>query len=428
MRLELIVPLHKRYLAVSRGCSPTLLVVLSLALVLLVSSCATPFVPPTKEFVHTVSRPVTEVNDLAIVVDTCLTMDRLKDYISVEESRQSQTYITSSLTSYLENLGYRVSKCYTPFVGCFKSKEETFVVKQYRKGESADVSPPFFVDESMADDPTCQQALARLIQEVSAHLKKEEDAGIDAFNTDGTISQELEILHTRLPSRYVLVVTGDGKSVPGLTTFAQQMATGMATGLLTGGLLMYSVGDISYIDTCAAIIDLSSGEMLWSNSLRLAGGGVWKEKFYATWNEKFGTYSGWVQNVFFYIPVKSNRLSEAVKAGDRKRLEWMILTGTDLDAPDANLMTPLHWTCRNNDLRTLRLLAKHGINVNCQDDKGDTPLHYAIRENRVSIAKDLLKLKPDIHIKNAQQQTPLDVASSGQNKKIAKMLDKYAHR
>lgn len=353
-------------------------------------------------------------------------MDRLKDYVCVEDSRQIEAHMVSSLTSYFDNIGYEVSECCTPFVGSFKSAEETFVVRQQRKDKSADVSPPFFIEDDVPENGGCQEAFARVIREILSDVEQKENPPADIFNANETIREDLRLLQEHLQTRYVLVVIGDGKSVPGLTTFTQRFATGMATGLLTGGALMVSVGNISYIDTYAAIIDLAEGELLWSNSLRLTGGKVCKEAFYSAWNEKLHTYSGWVQNVFFHIPVKSSTVIEAVKNGERERLEWMLLTGTNLDESDSSQMTGLHWACQNGDLKTLRLLAKHGANVNCQDAKGDTPLHYAVQGNQSNMVKALLKLKPDVHTTNAQGRCPLDVASAGQNKKIVKMLNKYA--
>jgi len=428
MKRGFAIPLYGRCVMGLRHGLPYRLYLLCFAALFLLSSCAAPFVAPTKEFVHTTSRPVTEVDDLVVVVDACMTMDRLKDYISVEDSRTIASYMASSLTSYFDNIGYEVSECYTPFVGSFKSAEETFVVRQQRKDESADVSPPFFIEDGTPENTACQKAYARVIREILSDVEQKEKPPADIFNANETIREDLRLLREHLQKRYILVVIGNGKSVPGLTTFTQRFATGMATGLLTGGALMVSVGNVSYIDTHAAIIDLAEGELLWSNSLRLTGGNVCKEGFYATRNEKLHTYSGWVQNVFFHVPVKTSTVIEAVKNGERDLLEWMLLTGTDLDEGDGSQMTGLHWACQNGDLKTLRLLAKHGANVNCQDAKGDTPLHYAVQANQSNMVKALLNLKADVHTTNVQGKCPLDVASAGQNKKIVKMLNKYARQ
>jgi len=355
-----------------------------------------------------------------------MTMDRLKDYVSVEDSRAVESYMASAITSYFEHIGYEVSTCCMPFVGSFKAAEETFVVKQHRKDKAVDAHPPFFAEEVLPQNKACQDAYARIIGEISCDVGQQETPPTDMFDANETIREDLRLLRDHLQTRYLLVVAGNGVSVPGLTSFAQGMATGMATGLLTGGFLIVTVSDVSYLDTNAAVIDLSEGTLLWSNSLRLRGGKVCKEEFYSKWDEKFKTYGGWVQSVFFHVPVKASRLIEAAKKGDCKCLEWVVLTGANLDGGDANRMTGLHWACQNDHLKALQLLAKHGANVDCPDAEGNTPLHYAVRADQSKMAKALLKLKANVHAQNAQGESPLDIARSRQNKKLVKMLSKYA--
>jgi hypothetical protein len=361
-----------------------------------------------------------------VVVDACITMDRLKDYVSVEDSRLVESYMASAISSYLNNVGYKVSKPCMPFVGSYKSAEQTFVVKQQRKDKAVEAHPPFFTEEVGLENATCQAAFARVTREVSRVVEQKASPPADVFRANQTIRADLQLLQSHLQKRYLLVVIGDGKSVPGFTSFAQGMATGMATGILTGGLVVVTACDVTYIDTCAAIIDLAEGELLWSNTLRLQGGKIGREDYYSTWNEKLRTYNGWVQSVLFYVPVQPGPLIEAAKKGENGILEWMVLTGANLDEGDGSHMTGLHWACQNGHLKTLELLAKHGASVNCQDVEGDTPLHHAARAGKSNVVKALLKLKADVHAKNARGETPLDIATSQQNKKMVKMLTKQS--
>ena len=93
MKRGFIVAEHRGRAMERRHGFSGLLCLLCFAALSLLSSCAAPFVAPTNEFVHTSSRPVTEVNDLVVVVDACVTMDRWKDYICVEDSRQIEAHM-----------------------------------------------------------------------------------------------------------------------------------------------------------------------------------------------------------------------------------------------------------------------------------------------------------------------------------------------
>ncbi len=389
-------------------------------------SCAPSFRAPTRAYVRIPSRAVADVDDLAVVVDTCMTMDRLKDYISVADSRAIESYMASAASSYLENIGYTASTRCAPFVGCFKASGETFHVKQERKDKAQDINPPFFTESGAPEDAAWQKTLAKVIRESLADVMQDQKPPADVFRANQEIRADLKLLQEHFQKRYVLIVVGNGVSVPALTSFTQKMVTGMATGILTGGLLVMTISDVTYLETYAIIIDLSKGEMLWSNSLRLQGGKVCSEDYYSTWNGKLHTYVGWVYNVLFYVPVRTSALIEAAQNGENERLKWMVLTDPNLDGGDAKGMMALHWACQNGHLKTVELLVKKGARVNCQDAEGDTPLHYAVRTNQPKMVTALLKKKASVHIKNAKGQSPLEVASSLQNKRITKMLQKRA--
>jgi len=408
-----------------RSRTPNLVYLLCCVIPLLSLSCAHPCVAPNKQFVRTMSRPVTEADELVVVVDTCVTMDRLKDYVSVEDSRAIESYMAAAATSYLGNIGYMVSMNCTPFVGSFKSADETFHVKQQRKDKADDIHPPFFTETGAPEDAAWQESLARVIRETMSAVGQNDQPPADRFRANQAIREDLKVLQGHFQKRYVAIVIGDGKSVPGLTSFSQGMVTGMATGMLTGGLVSVSVYDVTYLDTTVGIIDLSEGDLLWSNSLRLTRGKICKEKFYSMWNERQHTYDGWVHTMFFYVPVKGSKLIEAAQNGKNDCLKWMLQTNPSLNEGDADQMTPLHWACPNGHLQTLELLAKGGADVNCQDSQGDTPLHYAARTNQPKMVTALLKRKADIHTKNNQGESPLDVATSSQDTRIVKMLRKY---
>jgi hypothetical protein len=64
-------------------------------------------------------------------------------------------------------------------------------------------------------------------------------------------------------------------------------------------MLTFYVYQVSYLDTYAGIIDLNTGEMLWSNSIRIKERKPVSEKY----------YSGiWPKNILYHFPQKTSAL------------------------------------------------------------------------------------------------------------------------
>lgn len=398
----------------------------SLLFLLFLSGCKTPYLVPTKEHVYTTEKLVSDVDNVAVIVDACFFIDDFKDYVSVDVSKTNQAFMTSSTVSYIENLGYHVDVHNSPFVGGYKSPETKLLVRHKKGDKSQESMPPFYMDVKIAEDIDYQQALLRVLRQVYVDVSQKKESPLTPSDSAPSLYEDLECVQQNLQSRHLLIVIGDSRYVSGMTSFSQGMLTGIATGVLTGGFLAISVYDVSHIDTYAALIDLEQKEVLWANSLRLKGGNVRKKEFYSTWNEYYQSYDGWAKNIFFYIPVKTNKLIEAAKDGNTKCLQWIVQTGSDIDACDDSGMTALHWAVQNNHQDTVKLLLKQGASVSCQDSQGNTPLHYTVTHNQYNLAKLLLDKKACPQIKNNQGKCPLELAAANQQgKKISALLEKH---
>ncbi|MBN2018798.1 MAG: ankyrin repeat domain-containing protein [Sedimentisphaerales bacterium] len=360
---------------------------------------------------------------MAVVADTCITIDDFKDYISVEDSRNVESYMLSATRKYLENIGYQVSEQYMPFVGGSRSSQVKVAVKKQKKAKIEEIPAPYFIEEGLRSDADYQAALERVIQNVLQVVQQKEKSPEEIFKLNSNVQEDLQLIRERLQTRYGLFVIGDGKIVSGITSFTQAMVTGMATGLLTGGMFIYSACEVSYLDTYVAIIDLTQADLLWCNSMRLQSGEVLGQNYYSSWDERIQTYSGWVRNMLFYIPVKGDKLIEAAKKGQNDLLEWMILTGADVNTQDQNLMTPLHLAVKDNHFETVKFLVEKGANINAQDVEDKTPLHYAVQNEQLDTVKFLLKKKAKADVRDKNGETALDIASRNQNRKIIKLLD-----
>ena len=67
----------------------------------------------------------------------------------------------------------------------------------------------------------------------------------------------------------------------------------------------------------------------------------------------------------------------AAKAGDHEALRTLIADGANVDAPQGDGATALHWAAHLDDADAARLLLDAGAPVNAANDLGATPLWLA---------------------------------------------------
>lgn len=84
-------------------------------------------------------------------------------------------------------------------------------------------------------------------------------------------------------------------------------------------------------------------------------------------------------------------LAEAVENRDRTTIGTLIKERTDVDAPQADGMTALHWAVHHDDLETARLLISAKANVAVTNRYGVTPLSLACQNGSTAIVELLLE-------------------------------------
>src|SRR4030095_5603369 len=79
------------------------------------------------------------------------------------------------------------------------------------------------------------------------------------------------------------------------------------------------------------------------------------------------------------------RLASAIKNRDKAATRTLLKQRADVNAPDAEGMTPLLWAAHWNDLDTVKLLVNAGANAKAANRYGVTPLHEActVRHGRM---------------------------------------------
>src|SRR5438105_1972113 len=74
---------------------------------------------------------------------------------------------------------------------------------------------------------------------------------------------------------------------------------------------------------------------------------------------------------------QDTKLTEAVKKGDATAVRALIKARADVNAPEADGMTPLHWAALQKNLNAAHLLIQAGANAKSTTRFGITPLTLA---------------------------------------------------
>ena len=102
-------------------------------------------------------------------------------------------------------------------------------------------------------------------------------------------------------------------------------------------------------------------------------------------------------------------LAEAVKSGDRAAALALLAKRADVNAPEADGTTALHWAVNRDDLDLVNRLLRAGANVKASNDFGVTPMSEAAVVGNVTMIARLLDAGADVESPNADGQTALMV-------------------
>ena len=124
----------------------------------------------------------------------------------------------------------------------------------------------------------------------------------------------------------------------------------------------------------------------------------------------------------------TQELSNAVLAGDEKRIRLLVARGADVNARDAQGYAPAHTAARKRHPELIVLFAGFNADLNALDKDGMTPLQHAVMRNHVPTVKMLLEKGADIEKSNSEGYSPLALAIAEAKYEVAKvLLDAGAH-
>jgi endonuclease YncB( thermonuclease family) len=124
-------------------------------------------------------------------------------------------------------------------------------------------------------------------------------------------------------------------------------------------------------------------------------------------------------------PLPVQTLFDAARTGDVALASSLISQGADVNAADAEKLTPLHVAAFGGHVEVIRLLLAARADIGARDVYGFTPLHAAAREGHLAAVQALVEGGADVNAKDADNFSPVQVASFMQRQDVMDYL--YAH-
>ncbi len=116
------------------------------------------------------------------------------------------------------------------------------------------------------------------------------------------------------------------------------------------------------------------------------------------------------------------KLADAAKAADKAAIRALIAKHADVNVPQVDGATALHWAVYRDDVETVELLLRAGANVKTANRYGVTPLTLACTNGNAAIAKLLLKAGADPNTVLASGETALMTAARTGNAETVNAL------
>ena len=107
------------------------------------------------------------------------------------------------------------------------------------------------------------------------------------------------------------------------------------------------------------------------------------------------------------MAAQAPRLADAAQKQDKTALTALLRDKADVNAPQADGATALHWAVHWDDLETVDLLIKAGANVNTKNDYSATPLSLACTTGNAAMVERLLSAGANPNTAAASGETPL---------------------
>jgi uncharacterized protein len=115
-------------------------------------------------------------------------------------------------------------------------------------------------------------------------------------------------------------------------------------------------------------------------------------------------------------------LADAAEKMDRAAIRSLLKQHAEVNTPQADGMTALHWAAYQDDVEVAQLLVRAGANVKAANRYGVTPLSLACTNGNAAMVDMLLKAGADANAVLPGGETPLMTASRTGNLAVVKTL------
>ena len=125
-------------------------------------------------------------------------------------------------------------------------------------------------------------------------------------------------------------------------------------------------------------------------------------------------YIQYIKHNIFHIAVKNNQIFPIIFFYEKLKIFYRNYYNEEsiLDSKEINneKMAPIHYACKNKNVKLMNLLIDLGADINIKDRKGNTPLHYAVANNDERMVKHLLIRGANKFIKDENNITPYELS------------------
>jgi ankyrin len=122
------------------------------------------------------------------------------------------------------------------------------------------------------------------------------------------------------------------------------------------------------------------------------------------------------------------QLADAVMKGDRESVRTLLQRKVDVNAPQVDGMTALHWAARQNDIETVQTLLKAGAKADRATRYGVTPIYIASLNGNAAVLDVLLRAGVNPNSANPGGETALMTATrTGSVDAVRLLIDRGAN-
>lgn len=107
---------------------------------------------------------------------------------------------------------------------------------------------------------------------------------------------------------------------------------------------------------------------------------------------------------------------------NKEFLDRLLQNNAEINSPDFDGDTPLHFAVMNNNLEAVEYLLENGANTNVKNKDGITPLHIAVKEKNYDITGRLLSAGADRNTKDIDGISALDIVKAGNDVDLFKLF------